>query len=208
MKFDSATHFCKICFLPIEEYALPDFWMKKRFVCSRCLAKMNPRIERYKIKGISFMSVYDYHEEIRNILFLFKACGDIELAPVFLSEQSLLLQGIFHHYYLVKAPSYHTRDEKRGFSHVKEMFRVLNLPFIDCLEKTKDVKQADLNYAKRQQIGKCLTIDPSAKIAGKKILFVDDVVTSGATAIAAAKLLYKQGAKKVKVLSMAHTHLS
>lgn len=208
MKFDSATRFCKICFLPIEEYALSDLWVKKRFVCSRCLAKMNPRIEHYKIKGVSFMSVYDYNEEIRNLLFLFKACGDIELAPVFLSEQSLLLHGIFHHYYLVNAPSYYMRDEKRGFSHVKEIFRVLNLPFLDCLEKIEDVKQADLNYAKRQQIGKYLTINSSAKIVGKKILFVDDVVTSGATAIAATKLLYQRGAKKVKVLSMAHTHLS
>ncbi len=208
MKSASAIRFCKICFMPIEEYCLSDLFVKERYVCSRCLAKMNPQIERYKIKGLSFVSVYDYNEEIRNLLFLFKACGDVELAPVFLSEQARLLHVIFHHYYLVKAPSYHTRDEKRGFSHVEEMFRVLNLPFIDCLEKTKDVKQADLNYAERQHIGEAICLKKPITLAGKKLLFVDDVVTSGSTAIAAAKLLYKQGAKRVKILSMAHTHLS
>ncbi len=208
MKSNSATPFCKICFKDIEDNVIASLWGKERFICSRCFHKMNPSIERFEIKGIKVTSLYEYNEEIRNLLFLFKGCGDIELAPVFLSEQSSLLRFIFHGFYLVNSPSYHTREEKRGFSHVKEMFKVLNLPFIDCLEKTKDVKQADLKYKDRLKVKDYIKIRGSPKIRGKKILFVDDVLTSGATSLASASLLKKQGAKEVQILVMAHTHLS
>lgn len=208
MKSSSATRFCKVCFNDLKDNVISDLWGKERFVCSRCLHKMNPHIERFKMKGTEIMSVYDYSEEIRNLLFLFKGCGDIELAPVFLSEQARLLHFLFHDFYLVNSPSFHTREEQRGFSHVKEMFKVLNLPFIDCLEKSKDVKQADLNYKQRQKVAEIIRIRGSPKIKGKKILFVDDVLTSGATSMAAVSLLKERRPKEIKVLVMAHTHLS
>ncbi len=208
MKSNSATHFCKVCFSEIRDISLSDFFLKDRPLCGRCLSKMKPHITRYKIQNYSFMSVYRYHEEIRNLLFLFKACGDIELAPIFLSFQAPILHWYYHGFYLIPAPSFSERENKRGFSHVKEMFSVLNLPWIDCLKKTKDVKQADLSYEKRQEIKKFLSIEPSIDLRNKKILFVDDVVTSGATALAAITLLKSRGAKEVKVLSMAHTLLS
>lgn len=208
MKSNSATRFCKVCFSEIRDISLSDFFLNDRPICGRCLRKMKPRLTRYKIQNYSFMSVYRYQEEIRNLLFLFKACGDIELAPIFLSFQAPILHWYYHGFYLIPAPSFSERENKRGFSHVKEMFNVLNLPMIDCLKKTKDVKQADLNYEKRQEIKKYLSIDSAMDLKGKKLLFVDDVVTSGATALAAITLLKGQGAKEVKVLSMAHTVLS
>ncbi len=208
MKSNSATRFCKICFNEIKDVFLAELWGHKRLICSRCRHKMNPSLEHFKMKGVPITSVYDYNDEIRNLLFLFKGCGDVELAPVFLGEQSRLLHLIFHDFYLVNSPSYHTRDEKRGFSHVKEMFKVLNLPFIDCLEKSKDVKQADLKYKDRLKVGEYIKIKGSPKIKGKKILFVDDVLTSGATSMASVSLLKERGAKDVRVLVMAHTHLS
>lgn len=208
MKSSSATHFCKACFAPIKDVSVSEVLGQKRYLCNSCLRKMNPRFEKFYKKGIECMNVYSYNEKIRNLLFLFKGCKDIELAPVFLSEQAPTLHALFSKYYLVNAPSFLAREEKRGFSHVKEMFKVLKLPFIDCLEKTKDVKQADLNYEKRKEIKKHITIKKEAKVAGKRILFVDDVFTSGSTAMAAVSLLKKAGAKKVKVLVMARTRLS
>lgn len=208
MKSNFATRFCKVCFSEIRDNLLSDLLMKDRPICGRCLNKIKPHIETYEIGGLSFVSIYPYNEQIRNLLFLFKACGDIELASIFLSLQAPVLRLYFHGFYLVPAPSFYTRESKRGFSHVREMFKVLKLPFVDCMKKTKDVKQADLDYEKRQAIGNYLSIDSNIDLSGKKILFVDDVVTSGATALAAASLLKKRGAKKIKVLSMAHTHLS
>jgi predicted amidophosphoribosyltransferase len=41
------------------------------------------------------------------------------------------------------------------------------------------------------------------KISGKAIVLVDDVITSGATASAAARALKQAGARKVDVLALA-----
>ena len=208
MKSNSAIRFCKICFNQINDFLLYDLFNNNRPLCARCFHKMMPKIETYKIKKYKFMSLYKYNEEIRNLLFLFKACGDIELAKVFLCIQSPILKLYFHDYYLVPAPSYIERENKRGFSHVKEMFSVLKLKTIDCLKKNKDIKQADLDFNNRQKIGEYLSIQKDIDLRNKKILFVDDVVTSGATALAAIKLLEAHRPKIIKVLSMAHTVLS
>ena len=86
-----------------------------------------------------------------------------------------------------------------------EMFRPLGLPFYDCLIKTKDVKQANLNYADRQKIGKALAIKEATNLRGKKVLFVDDLLTTGATAYASVRLIRRAGSEDVRILTMGHT---
>lgn len=207
-KSNSATRFCKVCFTPIKGYSPSSLVMADVPICSSCLRKLHPNVQVTYKKGIRFTSVYEYGNEIRDLLFLFKACGDYELWPIFLYAQAPIFHMKFHDFYLIPSPSYVSRENKRGFSHVRAMFQVLNLPFIDCLEKTKDVKQADLDYAHRQKIGNYLHLKENTSLKGKKLLFVDDVVTSGATALACVALLKRKDPKAIEVLSMARTLLT
>ncbi len=207
MKSSSATRFCKVCFEPIRGYSLSRLF-NESCLCDQCFNKLNPKMKTEIKKGIKYTTLYEYKDEIRDLLFQFKAAGDYELAPIFIGRQSPMLRLLFHGYYLIPAPSYIDRENKRGFSHVVEMYKPLGLPFIDCLTKTKDVKQANLDFKKRQKIGNYLRIDEKANLQGKKILFVDDVVTSGATSLAAVKLIKNQHPKCVRVLAMARTLLS
>lgn len=107
---------------------------------------------------------------------------------------------------MVPAPSFASKNEKRGFNHVVEMFAPLGLPFVKCLVKTKDVKQADLNFKDRQKIGEALGLIPGTDLRGKKVLFVDDLVTTGATAVSSVKLIKRAGAEEVRILSMGCTN--
>ena len=106
---------------------------------------------------------------------------------------------------MVPAPSYEEKDKVRGFNHVEEMFKGLERPFVHAIEKKDNVKQADLNFAERQQIGKHLVWKEGVSVAGLNILFVDDLLTTGATAKACAKMLLEHGANKVEILVMART---
>ena len=159
----------------------------------------------FKVDQFEGRSLYLYEEEIRTLLYQFKGCADIELAPIFLAYQAPILRWAYRGYTLVPAPSFAAKNEARGFNHVELMFASLHLPFLHAIEKLDDVKQADLHWRDRQKIGEHLHYVDGISVQGKKILFVDDLLTTGATAKACCSLLKAHGAKRVKILVMGYT---
>lgn len=206
MRSSSATRFCKICFKEMTGLSWRSFCGDSPPICPHCFLEMGAKQETYMVSGVKARSLYPYNEKIRSLLFQFKGCADIELASVFLSYQLPLLKLLYRGYTMVPAPSFSRRDEARGYNHVEEMFSSLGLPLFKCLHKTKDAKQADSSYAERQKIGECIVIEKGASLKGKKILFVDDLFTTGATAKACLALLQKQRPKKIQILTMGKTH--
>lgn len=205
MKSPSATRFCKVCFKEIKECSFPSLVDGRKPICEDCYKKMNPQMESFLIEKVKARSLYSYNETIRSLLFQFKGCADIELAPIFLAYQLPMLKLLYHGYILLPAPSYAPRDKKRGFNHVQEMFKELALPMSHGLEKSDDKKQADSSFRERQKIGDVITYKKDISLTNKKVLFVDDVLTSGATAKACLKIIKRQHPKKVEVLVMART---
>ena len=90
------------------------------------------------------MNLYNYDEQIKEKLYQFKGCFDIELGKVFLEYYLMYLRIKYFGYVLVPAPSYKTSDEERGFNHVVEIFSSLKMKMIRCIHKISDVKQSDL----------------------------------------------------------------
>lgn len=205
MKSPSATPICKNCF---EDVRIGTF--KTIFedlpLCEKCFNSLNPHLERFSLAGIKGFFLYYYDELIRSMIFNLKACGDIELAPVFLAYQKNFLRLRYKGYIMVPAPSYESKDLARGFNHVEEIFKPLGLEMRKLLVKTKDVKQADLNAEERKRIGEAIAYSKdNHDIEGRKFLVVDDLLTTGATAKACAAKLLEAGAKKVELLVIAHT---
>jgi competence protein ComFC len=208
-KSPSATPFCKVCFQAVNSWNWRTLFGDSIPLCGDCLREMNPHLHQWTLrcKGykVPVRSAYLYNEKIRSMLFQFKGCADIELAPLFLGYQAPILHLIYHGYTLIPAPSFAEKNEARGFNHVELMFSPLRLPFLHPLIKVDDVKQANLHWGDRQKIGQHLRYDESVDIRGKKILFVDDLFTTGATAKACVELLRKHGAKHLQILVMGYT---
>lgn len=57
-------------------------------------------------------------------------------------------------------------------------------------------------------VAKAFTVKKGAEITGKRIVLVDDVLTSGATVNECASILFKAGAASVFVLTLARTRLA
>ena len=57
--------------------------------------------------------------------------------------------------------------------------------------------------ARRRNVQRAFVVSDPARIAGRRILLVDDVVTTGATAQACARALKRAGASSVHVLALA-----
>jgi predicted amidophosphoribosyltransferase len=174
-------------------------------ICSHCYKAFTPRWISFKVLGVPALALYTYDETVRSMLYQLKGCFDIELAGIFLNYAAPYLRLRYHGYTLICAPSAEKKDAIRGFNHVEEIFRCLKFPQIKAIRKTDDIKQADLNYSDRQKVGQYLAWNEGVKIAGKKILLVDDVHTTGATLKACVKLIRKHQPKRLRILVMSKT---
>ena len=103
------------------------------------------------------------------------------------------------------------RKRTRGYDQseliAKEIARICGVKYIPLLKKIKDTPaQSALDAAERRKnvIGayECL---PFSDIADKKIILIDDVITTGATMEECKKILYKNNIKNVTSFSFAKT---
>jgi ComF family protein len=93
----------------------------------------------------------------------------------------------------------------------KELAKFYNLAIADLLlKKHRKFDQHQLNFTERKQNIENSLVYKNSKInlKNKKILLVDDVVTTGSTANEAAKILKENGARNVEVIAIARTILS
>lgn len=166
---------------------------------------MDASFYKWKIGKVNCLSIYPYAGKIRNLIYQFKGCGDIELAKTFIPYLEPFLKIRFRGYCIVPAPSSKSRDEIRGFNQVEEIAKRLGMPILNCLEKEGDSKQSSLNKEERKKVGKFIHLKKGWRIKGKKVLLMDDVYTTGSTIKACIKRLEGGGAKKIEVLAIAKT---
>ena len=171
-------------------------------VCSSCQQKFKPLFIRFEIEGINGLAIYDYDDNIKALLYQFKGCYDYELKDVFLGRFKKELHYRYLGYTIIPAPSYHLDDEKRGFKHVEEIFKCLNLPIVYAIEKVSPFKQAEHTRKGRGEIYKHLRLISKEAINNKKVLIVDDVSTTGSTLKALVRLVKEAKPKTLQILVM------
>lgn len=160
-------------------------------------------MEVQKIGSVKINILYEYNDFFRSTLYQYKGCGDIELAPIFLDYHRAFLQIKYCGYLLIPAPSHALHDEERGFSHIKRIVDCLKLPTISAIEKVINRKQSDLKREERMKVGEILRWKDNYSIRNKKILIVDDVMTTGSTIKACVNLVKQQKPKRIEVLVLA-----
>ena len=100
-------------------------------------------------------------------------------------------------------------EKSRGYNQsrllAEELAKLVDNEVIETLIKTKDTKnQASLGYKERQKnLEGCFRVSSVKAVKGKKILLVDDVLTTGATSDEAASALKRAGAESVYLLTVA-----
>lgn len=97
-----------------------------------------------------------------------------------------------------------------GFDHAEALSRAvavhLSLPHLCTLERTRHTVQKSLSRdARLREAADSYALRPDVDLRGKLVILCDDVCTSGATLIAAARLLRRAGAKEVIPATLALT---
>jgi ComF family protein len=172
---------------------------------------------RLGLQGFDAVYSYgSYEGTLRELVHLFKYSGVRPLARTFgkLLAQALPRETTFD--VIIPMPIHWLKKWQRGFNQsellAREIGKKWNVPVQNVIRRKKATRpQAGLTNAKRRanmqgafQIagGKATRGKP---LAGMRVLLVDDVVTTGATASACARVLKRAGAAHVALLALART---
>ncbi len=103
---------------------------------------------------------------------------------------------------VVPVPCTAAARRRRGFDHVgivaEGLGRRLGLPVVAALRSRKSADQRDLSAEERRR-NRTGSFSACADVAGARLLLLDDVMTTGATASAAADALLAARAESVRV---------
>lgn len=205
IKLSGSIPICKVCFKNIKLNSFHHLFNNKNVLCDKCITELNPVFHKFKIGRYKAYSLYIYDERIQELFYQYKHSEDYELKDIFINNYLDELSLKYNGFYMVPIPSYYEDDKRRGYNHVKVIFNNLDLRMIDCLYKTKDVKQKELSKKERSKIGEFISIKKDVNLKNKKILIVDDVITTGSSMRAAINLIEKHKPKKIEILSVAYT---
>jgi ComF family protein len=111
---------------------------------------------------------------------------------------------------IIPIPLFHLKKIERGFNQsdyiAKGVAEKLGIPYYTATAKRirNTPSQTKLNLLERtENMRDAFKIKKPSKIKGKKIIIVDDVITTGATVRELAKILKESGAKDIFALSVA-----
>jgi ComF family protein len=115
---------------------------------------------------------------------------------------------------IIPVPLHAERQKSRGFNQAVLLGQALaaatSLPFDDVsLVRTQHTNRHRAGMdalGRRSSVAKAFDVAYPGRIAGERVLLVDDVFTSGATVSSCAKRLLEAGAAEVFVLTLARPH--
>ncbi len=151
----------------------------------------------------------DYTGELRQLIHVLKYEGVTSLSKPL---AGYMLRGLPRHIPLdmvAAVPMHWWKQYRRGFNQAElladEVARSTGLPQVRLLRRAQSsTAQAGLGSAERRRNAKAsFALKGRRPLDGRRILLVDDVFTTGATAMACARLLKQAGASYVAVLTIA-----
>ncbi|MNS47658.1 DNA utilization protein GntX [compost metagenome] len=191
---------CECCALPLPAAGL---------TCGQCL-NQPPAFERV-------IAPWTYSFPVDSLITRFKHSAKWPFGHL-LAE--LLTQALQHRFdddlprpeLLVPVPLGKRRLRQRGFNQAAMLARWISASLdIPCDERlllrTQDTDaQQDLNAeARKKNLRNAFALTPKTSLKGRHLALVDDVLTTGATAQALARLLMDAGAARVDVYCLART---
>lgn len=200
---------CAPCFAEIEVPGEPccascqwpfDIAQPDGSLCGACL--QSPP----KHDGIAAATIYG--EGSRKLILALKHGGRIALAPMMAGMIARQARAVDREWLVVPVPLHRWRIWRRGYNQAALLAHEVAAAkgatlLVDGLRRTKPTPMLGGlgRKARRRALSGAIQVDPKrrAQIEGRKVLLVDDVLTSGATSDACISALKRAGADDVMV---------
>jgi len=190
-------------------------------VCKKCGASLFSNSSYcYRCQKENFyfdraISVFYYEAEIIRNIKQFKFEGFSALKKSF--AKSLAYCYIVNNLtadYILYVPLYISKEKKRGYNQSKllahELAKLINLPVLDdvLVKIVNNESQVGKTLKERQEnVKNVYSVKDKEKIKGKRILIIDDVLSTGSTLNACAKVLKSCKCESVIALTYAQPRL-
>lgn len=178
-------------------------------ICDSCLSELQPNSpEVERSEGIDYrLAVYRYSGRASQAVLRLKYSRATALGEPManLLASRAIDMGLLEGVEIVPVPIHWTRRAWRGFNQAELLCarlprEAMHRSWLRRVRATKS--QAGLSAEQRQRNLQGAFV-ASAQVKGRNILLVDDVVTTGHTAIACAEALYEMGALEVGIIAFA-----
>ena len=183
-------------------------------MCRDC-REHQPEYGNQKIK-LSFLAqwtgLWYYKENVRESILRYQFSGRRSYGCVYgrLLAMKLLKDGWDDFDVLTWVPISRQRKRIRGYDQVEVFAKVLaeelGKELIPALKKVRNTKpqstMGDASHRRANILGAFEVTDPML-ICNKRVLLLDDIITTGATASECARVLLTAGAKEVKLATLA-----
>ena len=185
---------CTTCGLPLQATEIEE--------CAACSARP-PRIARTR-------AAVAYDELSRGLAIRLKYGRKVALARTMARYMAPLVERSGGERLLVPVPLHRTRLWRRGFNQsaliARELERRLGIPSAPLalrrVKRTPPLKGMSF-LQRRRAVAGAFKVADRGDVAGKTVVLVDDVLTTGSTAEACARALRRAGAARVELVSWA-----
>ncbi len=200
--------------------------LEENIVCGFCFSKIEradeKRIaleferkfsEEKIISGFFLLWIFEKEKELQHIIHQLKYNGKFRIG-IFLGEMlGKELQnkiGEWEIDCLVPVPLHNLKRAERGFNQsvfiAKGVKTTSNIPVKSRLLKRRRFTETQTNLTlaeRKENVKEAFVLRRNNNIEGKKILLLDDVITTGATIAECGRILLNNGAEKIFAASVA-----
>lgn len=197
---------CLICFEDLYKDISLIHMVKEVPICLSCIRKFEINDHVISFHHYPLRILYSYNDFFQSLLYQYKGLYDIALKDVFLCLYLDELKKKFKDYIIVVAPSSSIANEKRGFAPMEQIASTIHKNIFTGLYKKEEYKQSDLSYEQRKKVKEKIGIRNKDRLRNKKVLIIDDVITSSSTMETCLSLVKACSPLHIELLVLSSSH--
>lgn len=183
-------------------------------LCSRCTSALRECLlpeesrESLVLSQWLAMSAFQYMEQARDLVHLLKYQGDFQAAQVLGEHMALVFsQSHLHVDMLLPVPMHPVRLRQRGYNQAEQLARQVSLhtglPVCTNGLHREGSLQTQVHRTREERLSALKDVfwAEETVVQDRRILLIDDVLTTGATAGACARVLTDADVRHVTVLT-------